>query len=419
MAPGKSAFVVNIGTRKAEAKKINIDGSDDPFYRYKVPQLLVQVVGKGKMIKTMLLNNDEVGKGLHIMPEYIPAYMGYEIGSQFKYEKNKPERERASISGEYTSLELSKVMEKLIKEVIICQTCGLPELQLAVEKKQIWMNCASCSNHQQFIKANSKFIKYIGNHPPTKIHGAHASASKGKQQQEQERASEDQDRASVDKGKEASKEEGESSKGEATVDIEFAEEDLARTEEEVKRLAEKGVEWKSDVSAEALEQRRAELVPESIKKLVVAEEAPAVVVTAAMVLQKLAEDGEPDAKLSIELERLRASRTISDVDAVGALYGRLYSASPKEMLTHKKLLKQLLVNKNTQKEFLYALEEDLGKDAKTAKASVKTIKMLYDHDLVEEDAILEWHKSPARSKNVRTATGPLVQWLEEAEEESD
>jgi hypothetical protein len=78
----KSFYVVNCGARKVEAKKVNIDGSDDVFYRYKVPQLLVQVIGKGKMIKTMFLNNDDFAKALHLMPEYIPAYLAYEIGAQ-------------------------------------------------------------------------------------------------------------------------------------------------------------------------------------------------------------------------------------------------------------------------------------------------------------------------------------------------
>jgi hypothetical protein len=136
----KSFFVVNCGAKKVESKKVNIDGSDDMFYRYKVNQLLIQVVGKGKMIKTMFLNNDEVARGLHLMPEYIPAYMGYEIGAQFKYENKKPERERAHISGEYTTAVLSDVLTKLIKEVVLCKHCKVFCLFLNIRSKPTSLN---------------------------------------------------------------------------------------------------------------------------------------------------------------------------------------------------------------------------------------------------------------------------------------
>ena len=54
------------------------------FDRYKMRQLQVQVVGKGKMIHTNLLNVDDVAKDLKTEPSYIGAWFGYEFGAQSK-----------------------------------------------------------------------------------------------------------------------------------------------------------------------------------------------------------------------------------------------------------------------------------------------------------------------------------------------
>eukprot|EP01052_Picozoa_sp_SAG31_P006535 SAG31_NODE_301_length_18103_cov_13.772551_18_plen_199_part_00 len=49
---------------------VNINGSDDPFYRYKMPPLVcvVQNAGASKMVKTSLANVDAVGASLQRPP---------------------------------------------------------------------------------------------------------------------------------------------------------------------------------------------------------------------------------------------------------------------------------------------------------------------------------------------------------------
>ena len=45
--------------------RINMDGSDDPFYRYTMPALAVKVEDPGgKMIKTVLPNIEDVAKAV-------------------------------------------------------------------------------------------------------------------------------------------------------------------------------------------------------------------------------------------------------------------------------------------------------------------------------------------------------------------
>jgi len=63
------------------------------------------------------------------------------------------------------------------------------------------------------------------------------------------------------------------------------------------------------------------------------------------------------------------------------------------------------------------------------KDMAKTLKVLYDLDIVEEEVILAWNKragiaevlgvKPEQTAEVRKFATPVINWLEEADEESD
>lgn len=149
------------GKSKVHPSKLNIDGSEDPFYRYKMRQLLVQVVGKGKMIKTMFVNIDDVARDLKVPPSYLIAFFGYHFSTSHKYEPTKPTRERAFVTGNRTLNELSATMIKFIRDLVLCPTCGLPETKIC---KGIEINCRSCGQ-TTIPNLNDKFKTFITNHP--------------------------------------------------------------------------------------------------------------------------------------------------------------------------------------------------------------------------------------------------------------
>lgn len=157
-------FAISVRSGNFNVKKVNIDGSDDLFYRYKMPQLAFQVVGNGKMVKTYLVNVEDVAKSLHIDPRYISAYIGYETSSKFSYNnKTANSREKTYISGEFTADKISMLLESLIKKIIICRRCKLPELEYIIIKKDILARCKSCGERYTFTNINDKFIKYMIN----------------------------------------------------------------------------------------------------------------------------------------------------------------------------------------------------------------------------------------------------------------
>jgi len=163
----KVRYVVKTsGSSKITPKNINIDGSDDPFYRYKMRELYAQVVGKGKMIKTVLLNIDDVAKDLKVPPAYMTAYLGYELNAQTKYDAKKPDRERASISGDIDADKMSSKIVSFIQEFVLCPKCKLPETTLSVDKKTQDINaaCRSCGERST-LSLRDNFKRYIINHP--------------------------------------------------------------------------------------------------------------------------------------------------------------------------------------------------------------------------------------------------------------
>lgn len=76
----------------------------------------------------------------------LGAYFGYELGASSKYDAKKSDRERASISGEYDTQQLSLLMKKFVREIVQCPNCHLPEITLSLDKKtsDITCRCSRC-----------------------------------------------------------------------------------------------------------------------------------------------------------------------------------------------------------------------------------------------------------------------------------
>jgi translation initiation factor 2 beta subunit (eIF-2beta)/eIF-5 len=129
------------------AKKININGSNDVFYRYQMSQLQVKIHGKNKMVRTEFVNLKEVANQLHTDPKYIVAFIGYSMGAKFSTTGDV-----YYIFGHKQCEELSEKLQLFIESMIICKTCLLPELILSVDKK-LWFSCKSCG-----LKYSIRFI---------------------------------------------------------------------------------------------------------------------------------------------------------------------------------------------------------------------------------------------------------------------
>jgi translation initiation factor 5 len=448
---------------KYSPKKLNINGSDDPFYRYKVVQLLCQSVGNGKMIKTMLLNLDKVADMLHLEPAYIAMWFGYMIGAQSKYDVKKPSSQRGIVSGEYSSTELSEVFSKLVRVVVICQNCKLPELVMCVSGKgrnrRVGVGCHSCGASYSLKTVPEKFKNYVVNHPPPK-RAVGGSAAKKK----------DKPRTSVDSiGSNSSDDDSPSSgasdappttKPAAAAAADDGDESTLEAIAEAAAAAAasanvvhkgdgtlisadaKEVVWYTDDSEQAVAERQAELVPDAVKQLItdaVDTDADADA-DAAAATSAAREQPEPERDVVVALRQFASgsdaasiigkakSDGVTRTEAAPALFDALLGvdASPAAVsaaaaANADALAAYLADDERAQLALLAAFERlAVAHDALAAQVHA-VLHAFYNLDIAEESAVLAWHKlapSCAGGAKLRATSQPLITWLENAEEES-
>jgi translation initiation factor eIF-2B subunit epsilon len=87
------------------------------------------------------------------------------------------------------------------------------------------------------------------------------------------------------------------------------------------------------------------------------------------------------------------------------------------------LIKNYIKNMESQLDCLAALEEYCYNHPTTVQILSKVISVLYDKDVLSEEAILRWFKQDNEDnleehKEIREKVYPLIKWLQEAEEES-
>lgn len=119
----------------------------DPFYRYKLPTVLV----KYEKNKTSLENLDDICKKLGRPPIHLLKFFGYELGTSTIIK-----HERYFLRGEYTVSQLSTLIDKFMEKFVTCEVCGNPETELESEA----MTCRACGEQTKIDKTH-KLTKYL------------------------------------------------------------------------------------------------------------------------------------------------------------------------------------------------------------------------------------------------------------------
>ncbi len=97
---------------------ININGSEDNSYRYKMPVLQCAIKGNGNGIYTIITNLNDVSKYINHPPNLLLKFLSTYNGSMANEEK-------MSITGSYTSDELQKTLQIYINRFVICSKCNI------------------------------------------------------------------------------------------------------------------------------------------------------------------------------------------------------------------------------------------------------------------------------------------------------
>lgn len=86
------------------------------------------------------------------------------------------------------------------------------------------------------------------------------------------------------------------------------------------------------------------------------------------------------------------------------------------------VLKNYIKNADSHEDCLSAIENVAEDEELLNTVVVKVIHHLYDIDILTEESILKWHQKDENTqfaKDIREKTNKLIEWLEDAEEESD
>ena len=200
----------------------------DAFYRYKMPRLMAKVEGKGNGVKTVIPNMTDIARALGRPPTYCTKFFGCELGAQTQFDfKN----DRYIVNGAHDPAKLQDMLDVFIRKFVLCEKCDNPETDLKVFAKKgiITASCRACGHSFTLDMRHKLTIFMIKNPPEQSLNDQGKSLTQRKEKRSKR----------TDKDNETTK----------NGDDEFAGDD---NEEE-------DVEWYTDVSEKAVEERMKDL----------------------------------------------------------------------------------------------------------------------------------------------------------------
>lgn len=384
----------------------------DPFYRYKMPPIQAKVEGRGNGIKTAIPNLSEVARALGRPPAYVVKYFGYELGAQTSF---KEEDDRYLVNGAHAQNELQDSLDGFINKFVLCGACKNPETQIIIKGKgNLQKDCKACGRITD-VDLRHKLSSYILKNPPPAAGKKAATAT-----------------ANVVGGGKTITEIAQNADNSDVPQEVGDDDDDALTKKinaEAAALSNQTVEvndddWAVDMSKAAIEARARELeglsLNDSQTKLTEFGE---------WVLEN-AEESKEDLPSDVDIYKKIVELDLLDKPEIVLVLAQvLFDENILEQLgEHSGLLGKLMNgDEEFEKAFLGGLERFLGTEKQELIPLLpKILVSVYDKDLLSEEVILNWGSKVSKkyvskdiSKKVRKAAKPFIQWLKEAEEESD
>lgn len=367
---------------------LNINGSTDPSYRYKMPRVVGKVEGRGNGIKTVIVNCREVASSLKRPTEQLTKFIGLQMGASSRIEHDK-----SIVNGAIDTADLQKLVTVYIEKFVLCPKCGNPETvqKLAASgggKKStvVVLKCKACgettdadNSHRlitlivkELTDSSTKEKKSEKKKDTTEVVGLKNNAEA---QNEATAAADEENTKAVKKS-------GKKSKGE-------------------KKPAKKA-------DKQALKQA-AERISAKLDFLVQADsDAPldgdAVVEEATALCKELGLDVKDSLvqvvwKAAVTLRNAKPSSSVEQFAPVLSAVAREGKKNPARILK--------------------CAADYSGEDEKVIKSIPLAVKALYDTDVCTEEDILLWFEKAKLDSRVKKTLKPLIEWLEAEDDSSE
>ncbi|XP_022908066.1 eukaryotic translation initiation factor 5 [Onthophagus taurus] len=394
----------------------------DVFYRYKMPQLMAKVEGKGNGIKTVIVNMAEVAKALGRPPTYPTKYFGCELGAQTQFDfKN----ERFIVNGSHDAVKLQGLLDGFIRKFVLCPECDNPETDLMVSAKRgaISQSCKACGYHGQ-IDSTHKLITFILKNPPNLNPAVQGSSlTEGKRSKRSKRTNGDAN----GEGKDGENDSADHGGPDAASPTAAGNNTAIKNNDE-----DEGTKWSADISEEAVRARMQDLT-DGVKNMTINDdleksEKERMNILYEMVKNKrdagVLDNTQVQKDIVTEAERLEI-KPKAPLILAELLFDQNILAQIKK---HRVFLLRFTVNdKKAQKYLMGGLEQliALHQDALVPKVAL-IFKVLYDLDVLNEATFMEWAEKVSKkyvskevSQEIHNKAAPFIKWLQEAESESE
>jgi len=371
----------------------------DAFYRYKMPRLMAKVEGKGNGVKTVIPNMTDIARALGRPPTYCTKFFGCELGAQTQFDHKN---DRYIVNGAHDAAKLQDMLDIFIRKFVLCERCDNPETVLKVYAKKgiITASCKACG-HSFTVDMRHKLTTFMVKNPPeTSLNDQGTSLTQRKEKRSKRKDGEEDENKNGD-------------------DDGFAEEN-----------EEEDVEWFTDVSEKAVEERMKDLSL-GVKGLAMDNDMEKTekekmdifhkYVNAKKEIGKLSQTDEKE--ILVEAERLEIVNKATIVLCEVMLDG---DKVVPQITEYKRLfLRFTHGNQKAQKYLIGGIECLIAAREKLLLPKATAIfKAFYDHDIIDEEMILEWGKKVSKkyvskelSEKIHEKLKPFLTWLKEAEEE--
>eukprot|EP00299_Pterocystis_sp_00344_P006425 c1826_g1_i1.p1 GENE.c1826_g1_i1~~c1826_g1_i1.p1 ORF type:complete len:400 (-),score=106.49 c1826_g1_i1:31-1230(-) len=395
---------------------LNIGGSEDAFFRYKMPDIEVKIEGRGNGIKTVIPNMVDIGLALKRDPAYPTKFFATELGALSKWDDK---RNVGIVNGEHSKDTLKKLLADFINRYVLCPQCKLPETDLKVKNGLIHAKCKACG-FRGLSDNQHKLATFIINHPPNKEAKDKEKDKSGKKDKEKEKGKEKEKSSSKSKPEKATK------KSETKEDSTGAE-GTASTEpvNNDEKNGSDGAQEEEDGEADF------EITEEMLQTVAIHESAELEdpVTLARDLLDSI--DQQPIPQQLSEVKKFQQNHGFDDSDTFQYIFKACVTDSMlKQVKSRLGLLSKLLSpGRDSQTLVLSLIEQRCEEFPDNLKDVAATLSHLYDNDILEEDVVLHWHEKgisqlfaladDTASRATRKAADKFVEWLQNAEEESE
>lgn len=384
----------------------------DVFYRYKMPRIAAKVEGKGNGIKTVIVNMAEVAKALGRPATYPTKYFGCELGAQTQFDHKN---ERFIVNGSHDATKLQDLLDGFIRKYVLCPECDNPETDLLVAKKgTISQGCKACGFHGP-LEVNHKVNTYIIKNPPNLNPAVQGSSlTEGKRSKRSKKGAENGDSANTTAN------EGDTS---TANDVDILVPKVVTEEDD-------DATWSTDISEAAVRARMQDLT-DGAKTMTISDDAEKSEKERMDIFYELVKrrrDGNELENVQVHKElAVEADRLDIIQKAPLVLAELLFTQNiPNEVKKHRNLLLRFTHNcLKAQRYLIGGLEQIIFlHSAKLLDKVAAIFKLFYDHDILEEKALLEWASKVSKkyvskefAEKIHEKAKPFINWLQEAEEE--